>query len=132
MSTPALAASSADLIARVLDPFAGGWKTVPLVDSEDDLQEAIHDLLTAHGIESAREVRLSDGKSRIDLLAGSVGIEVKIDGSHASVLRQLTRYAACAELTDLILVTTRSKHHVLPATIGTTPVRCVSLIGFGL
>jgi hypothetical protein len=77
-------------------------------------------------------VPLSDGKSRIDLLVGSTGIEVKIDGSYSSVLRQLTRYAACPELTELILVTTRSKHHLLPATIGTTPVRCVSLIGFGL
>ncbi|MFP7833110.1 hypothetical protein [Marisediminicola sp. LYQ134] len=106
--------------------------------TEDDLQAAVNTAVVA-SYRVAREVRLSDGKSRIDLmvtgiLLPNVGIEVKIDGSLSSVIRQLDRYAACDEIGELILVTTRAKHHHVPRIIGARriPVHLVSLVENGL
>lgn len=100
--------------------------------TEDDLQQELHTALAAAGIPSTREVRLSDGRSRIDLLAGRVGIEVKTNGGWADVIRQLTRYAHCSELDELVLVTTRTKHHHLPSEVVGKPLHLVSLIGAAL
>ena len=100
--------------------------------SEDDLQAGIEAALAEVGVAAAREVRLSDRVSRIDLLAGSVGIEVKVAGGWASVVRQLTRYAACSEIESLILVTSRAKHLNMPEQLHGKPVHVVSLIGSGL
>ncbi|PZE66928.1 hypothetical protein [Curtobacterium sp. MCBD17_021] len=101
--------------------------------SEDDLQESIRTALMAAGIPAERERRLSDGRSRIDLFANpGIGVEVKIDGSWAAVVRQLQRYAKCPEIDELILVTSRSKHHRIPTELEGKPVHLVSLIGAAL
>lgn len=100
--------------------------------TEDDLQQELHTALAAAGIEATREVRLSDGRSRIDLMAGRVGIEVKTNGGWADVIRQLTRYAHCVEIDELVLVTTRTKHHHLPSEAAGKPLHLVSLIGAAL
>ncbi|WP_174774606.1 MULTISPECIES: DUF6085 family protein [unclassified Cryobacterium] len=100
--------------------------------NEDDLQAGLHAALTAAGIASTREVRLSDGISRIDLVCGTVGIEVKIKGSAASVYRQLKRYSLCDELSALILVTTKASHHPIAQELNGKPVLLVSLIEGGL
>jgi hypothetical protein len=100
--------------------------------TEDDLQQALTTALAASGIGSAREVRLSDGRSRVDLLADRVGIEVKTDGGRNDVVRQLTRYAHCPELDEIVLVTTRTKHHYMPAKVAGKPLHLVSLIGAAL
>lgn len=100
--------------------------------TEDDLQAAIKAELDAHLVYPDREVRLSDGHSRIDLLAGRIGIEVKIKGGWADVIRQLTRYAHCDEISALVLVTTKARHHSIPTELAGKPVSLVSLIGSGL
>lgn len=100
--------------------------------NEDDLQAGILSLLALNGIDATREVRLSDRLSRIDLMSGAVGIEVKIKGSAASVTRQLQRYARCPEIDALILVTTKASHHQTPGLMNGKPVFLVSLIEAGL
>jgi hypothetical protein len=57
---------------------------------EAQLQEGICQLLAEAGIAAEPEARLSD-RDRIDLLAGSIGIEVKVAGNPAEVTRQLRR-----------------------------------------
>ncbi|WP_345750093.1 hypothetical protein [Microbacterium rhizophilus] len=105
----------------------------PTYRNEDDLQAAIADLLADADIAATREVRLSDGQSRIDLLAGRVGIEVKVGGGTSDVARQLARYAQCSEISALVLVTTRVAHsHVLNEPTTDKPVFVCSLIGAGL
>lgn len=100
--------------------------------SEDDLQAELLRALTEHGIPATREHHLSDGRSRIDLWADPIAIEVKIDGGWADVTRQLTRYAHCPEVTELILISTRVKHHAVPSELVGKRVHLFSLIGVGL
>jgi len=100
---------------------------------EDELQGGIAAALDAAGIVARREVVLSDGRSRIDLLTDDrIGIEVKVAGSWANVVRQLTRYAKCDDVDELVLVTTRVAHHNIPADLEGKPVHLISLIGAAL
>ena len=99
---------------------------------EADLQAAIAETLAAHSIDADREVSLSDGISRIDLLAGQVGIEVKIGGAPVGVTTQLNRYAQCPEISVLVLVTTRARHGLGLHSLNGKPLLVCSLIGAGL
>jgi len=105
----------------------------PQYSNEDELQRALAEALEDVGVFVHRE-HLLDLGNRIDLYCplSATGIEVKIKGSARSVTRQLTRYAAFDEIHDLVLVTTRSAHHHVPATIGTTPVHLVTYVEGGL
>ncbi|MCC4250743.1 hypothetical protein [Microbacterium testaceum] len=104
----------------------------PTFVTEDDLQRELADVLSIAGWMAHREVRLSDGVSRIDLLLARVGIEVKIDGAWRAVTRQLLRYARCDEIDHLILVTTRPSHQLVPSTLNGKPVTVVVLTGGSL
>lgn len=115
--------------------------------TENDLQNALDTRLTAeagrrHPITHVRrEVRLDD-HNRIDFLvalaeslggeSSTVGVEVKIKGSAKDVLRQLTRYAAIADIDELLLVTTKAAHHRMPAELNGKPVIVCSLVEAGL
>jgi len=78
---------------------------------ETSLHIQLEQLLAPAGFDVAREVRLSDGVSRIDLLVdGWLGIEVKIKGTSPEVYRQLARYTHCGELGAVLLITTRARH----------------------
>jgi hypothetical protein len=94
---------------------------------EDRLQRGLAALF---GDQAEREVRL-DSRSRIDLMVGRVGIEVKVAGKPSAVLRQVERYLASDQLDGLVLVTTRVRHRP-PAIVNGKPVRTVSLAGGGL
>lgn len=110
--------------------------------NEYDLQDEISRLLTHY--QATREAQLSDGKSRIDFLidgnmladyrARGIGIEVKIASSLSQVIRQLDRYAACPEILELILISTRANHLHVPLHVGARNIRVhlVSLIKNGL
>jgi hypothetical protein len=74
---------------------------------EDELQQGLAAVLAPFGV--AREVRL-DSRCRIDLLAGRVGIEVKVGGSAAALLRQVDRYAGLDTLDAIVVVTSRVRH----------------------
>jgi hypothetical protein len=94
--------------------------------SEAQLQAALADALTADGYLVLREAPLGGG--RIDLLVGRIGIEVKVAGSRAPVLRQLRRYADPTRLDGLVLVTTRARQLAMPADVGGIPLEVVELI----
>jgi len=95
--------------------------------AERGLQDGIERALLAAGIAATREAPLTK-RDRVDFLAGDIAIEVKVDGSLADVTRQLHRYAACPEVSALVLVTTRGAHTRLPDTLGGKPVRVVHLL----
>ena len=115
--------------------------------NEYDLQAALAEALArVPGATVTREVRLQSPTDRIDLTAefgladfgGSVdaetriGIEVKVKGALAAVVRQLTRYAKDPSIDGLILVTTKASHHAVPRELEGKPVRLVSLVSRGI
>jgi len=60
--------------------------------------------LTAAGIEYESEVRLAP-KERIDVMCGSVGIEIKVGHPRRAIWNQLRRYAALGQVKALVLAT---------------------------
>lgn len=115
--------TSAAEIASVLRSYRWGW------DSEQQLQTAIRDVLSMRGYTVAAEQTVAPG-CRIDLLVDRVGIEVKIEGSPATVSRQLRRYLASPMLDELVLVTAKSRHLFLHPDLENVEV--VTLGGRGL
>ncbi|WP_213816257.1 hypothetical protein [Glaciihabitans sp. dw_435] len=126
-------------VATLLDQAQIGTWVVP---NEIVLQGALEELLALHNVPCAREVRLSDDISRIDMMLSTaddhglpaldLGIEVKIKGSAADVLRQLTRYAKCPEIRELVLITTKAVHTKLPHEILGKTLTIVPLLEGGL
>ena len=99
--------------------------------NEAQLHDGIAAALASRGIATEREVRLAGG--RIDLMAGRVGVEVKVGGLTVEVGRQILRYLACDELDGLVLVTSRVRHLKLTQPAGvSTPLLVVALAGAGL
>lgn len=83
--------------------------------NEKELQEAVGRALLTAKIPHEREKILPDGFGTIDfLVAGGIGIEIKIKGSPSAVTRQLLRYLKCEAISELVLVTGRSKLGNLP------------------
>lgn len=78
------------------------------VTPERALQDAVETALFREGFNPQREV--TRGDDRIDFLVGSVGVELKVKGSVGDVIRQLARYAAWPDITELLLVTTQQGH----------------------
>lgn len=98
---------------------------------EDDLQEGIAQALRHAGATVTREVRLSNA-SRIDLLCGRIGVEVKVAGSSTATGRQCARYLDGDALDGLVLVTSRVRHLSVPDRIHGKPVAVVTITGQGL
>jgi hypothetical protein len=96
--------------------------------SETDLQAAIAKLLDRAGIDYQREFRLN-AHDRPDFMLGDVAVEVKIDGSLASVVRQISRYAEHDAVRAIVLVSTRAVHRSMPAAFNGKPVVVASLLG---
>lgn len=97
---------------------------------EDRLQEGLAAALSG-SFPVEREVRI-DARSRIDLVAGRIGVEVKVAGTVAELQRQISRYLASDLLDGLVVVTTRVGHLALPIAIHGKPVAVVTLAGQGL
>lgn len=97
---------------------------------EVDLQDKIATVLTHHGVAFHREHSLS-AADRIDFLAaGGLGIEVKIGGRRADLLRQLYRYAGHQAIGELLVVTSLTRHLAgAPAELLGKPVRWAYLAG---
>jgi hypothetical protein len=91
---------------------------------EDQLQVGITAVLEEAGLAPEREVRLS-ARDRVDIMVGAVAIEVKVDGSAASALEQLQRYAKHDRVEALVLVT--SQYQRLPDKAGGKPLSTISL-----
>lgn len=96
--------------------------------TEDDLQVALDAALRARGLDVERERRI-DAHNRIDLAVGRVGIEVKVTGPWANVLRQVMRYGRSAAFDHVVLVTCRPAHaRHMPEKVANTEVH-VHLVG---
>lgn len=93
---------------------------------EAELQDGIEQAFTADGFAFTREHRLG-GRDRIDFMFETIGLEVKVDGSPALVLKQLHRYAQSDEVAGLVLVTSRLRHQ-LPDRLNDKPLRVVTLL----
>lgn len=97
--------------------------------NEDQLQAGIAAALTAAGIAHEREVRLT-AHDRIDFLVERLGIEVKVGHPLASVIRQLHRYAQCEQIDELLLITNRCNHALVPESINGKRIE-VLFLGWG-
>lgn len=90
--------------------------------NEAELQAGVERALKMRGLEFERERCLGEA-GRIDFLVERrIGVEVKVAGAMPAVLEQLLRYAACPEIDELVLVTTRASHSDIPRTLGGKPV----------
>lgn len=102
--------------------------------NEKELQDGIDAALVAVGCMFQREIHLSP-TDRIDFIIGAappgLGVEVKIKGSLADLLRQLHRYAQHEELGGLLVVTSLLRLTDLPRELVGKPVRSL-YIGGGL
>lgn len=97
----------------------------PLQQGEYDLHRLVMDALDAAALPWEHEVRLAP-RCRIDLMCGSVGIEIKRGKvEKARILAQLAKYAECEQVTGLILVT--EKTVPVPHAIHGKPVRLICL-----
>ena len=97
----------------------------PLQQGEYDLHRLVMDALDAAALPWEHEVKLAP-RCRIDLMCGSVGIEIKRGKvERARILEQLRKYAACEQVQGLILVT--EKTVPVPHTINCKPVRLICL-----
>ncbi len=98
---------------------------VPPGTGEMDMHARIADGLTEAGIPFAHEAALAP-RCRIDFLVGGVGLEVKCGKpNRTALLRQLARYAACEQVTEIIVVVARSVH--LPTHILNKPCLALSM-----
>lgn len=98
---------------------------VPLQQGEYDLHALVEQALTEQHIPWAHEVKLAP-RCRIDLMCGSIGIEIKRGKpSRSPLLTQLTRYAQCPQVHGMIVVAERSVD--LPAMICGKPLTVLCL-----
>lgn len=93
--------------------------------TEEELHALALAALEAAGLSPRHEVRLAP-RCRIDILCGGVGIEIKKNRpQRAALLRQIARYAACEQVTQLVVVAPRGVD--LPRTIGGKRVTMLGL-----
>lgn len=112
--------SDLDLVLAALSALR-----VPLQQGEYDLHLLVMDALNAAGVSWEHEVKLAP-RCRIDLMCGSIGIEIKRGATvRARLLEQLRRYAECDQTSALVVVAEKSID--LPHTILGKPVRLVCL-----
>ena len=97
----------------------------PLQQGEYDLHRLVMDALDAAALPWEHEVKLAP-RCRIDLMCGSVGIEIKRGKvEKARIIEQLRKYADCEQVQGLILVT--EKTVPVPHTINGKHVRLICL-----
>lgn len=97
--------------------------------AERDYQRGVEQVLQARGIDYLREYRLT-AADRIDFLAGSVGIEVKMKAQRSLVLRQLSRYAQAEAVSSLLLVCAIAPPvGQMPEEVGGVPLVVLTLRG---
>lgn len=100
-------------------------RLVPRPGPESILVEDVRAALRRANLIPETEVALKRG--RVDLRAGSTAIELKVQGTAATVLRQLQMYASDPTITDLVLVTSSSKLRSMPSQVHGKPLVVVFL-----
>lgn len=96
--------------------------------NERELQDGIELVLRGAGLAITREASLG-AAGTIDFLVDDLGVEVKVAGSRADVVRQVHRYLQVDALSSILVVTTRAQLARLPASIAGKPVRALHLTG---
>lgn len=97
--------------------------------TEAQMQAAVASALAAAGWAAVPQARLGDRDRPDFLAAGGIALELKVAGTPAALQRQVTRYAAHAEVTAIVVVTCRARHRGLPPFINGKPVLVVFLGG---
>jgi hypothetical protein len=117
-------------VVRACDAVAAALRGYRFpVAVESDLQLAIEVVLAGADVGAVRrEYELGRAHGRIDFYLPNLrcGVELKCDGSPASVRRQLMRYAMSDEIDGLVLVTTRGRLGEQPDTLNGKPVAVVA------
>lgn len=98
------------------------------VGNEAELQQQIETALTREGITFTPQYVL-DAQTRLDVFLPdyAAAVELKTEGSPASVLRQLHRYAQLTPIAALVLVTTRARLCGMPDVLNHKPLHVVAL-----
>ncbi len=96
--------------------------------NERELQDGIEIVLRGAGLGFTREASLGPAGT-IDFLIDDLGVEVKVAGSRADVVRQVHRYLQVDALASILVVTTRAQLARLPESISGKPVRALHLVG---
>lgn len=94
-------------------------------EDEKTLQADIAIQLKALGVKAWREVPIAGGGIIDFMLDDGTGIEVKIKGRQAEILRQLAHYAADPKITRLIVAASIPLR--LPQTLAGKPVHHIDL-----
>lgn len=98
--------------------------------TEAELQAGIERVLRQAGIEFRREAAISREDRPDFMIAGGVAIECKTNGGLSALTRQIHRYAQIAEVTGILVVTTRMQHRALATdSLNGKPVRVHHLMG---
>jgi len=94
--------------------------------TEEQLHAGMEEAMAREGLHWEHEKHLSFG--RIDFLVESgIGIEVKVAGSRAALLRQISRYLLQLDICEILIVTTKSCHLEIPETMHGKTVRVLYL-----
>jgi hypothetical protein len=101
--------------------------------NEAQLQLELDAILRESGLDYTREHTFPGRVGRVDFLvrlpAGHVALEVKVQGSFGAVVRQLIRYADCAEVQGVLLVTTLARLTAIQDILCDKPSYAVRLPG---
>lgn len=103
--------------------------SIPATSVEKELQESVESLLKSAGVEFRPQVRLSSG-GIVDVMVGSIAVELKVKGVSGAILRQIAGYAECEEVSGVVVVTTRQKHRIAVDTLYGKPVSVVRVGGY--
>lgn len=109
----------AALSTLILDAFTA---RPPQIPNERALCDAVERVLRGHPFEREFPLNARDRPDFVVGLVPLVAIEVKVKGSLADLTRQIFRYAEHAEVSGILVVTTRSDHRRIPETILDRPV----------
>jgi hypothetical protein len=97
-----------------------------IYSTEKELQDGVARALAEKKIPFAREKDLGEA-GVIDFCVGTIGIEIKTKGSPSEVARQLMRYCGSPMISELILLTGRTRLGNLPAKLLDKPLYVVTL-----
>lgn len=112
--TPPTAPMTVAMLAKRIPQYR--WP----VGVELDFQNAIAAWLDRERINYRREYELGGGPIDFYFPDNRIGLELKVKGSQAAVLRQLQRYAQSAEIDAIVLLSSHAAHTGLLPSVATT------------
>lgn len=120
MSISTAKSADAHEIIRALRAYRFVYST------EKELQEGVAIALAKKKIPFVREKDLGEA-GVIDFCVGTIGVEIKTKGSPSEVARQLMRYCGSPMISEVILLTGRTRLGNLPEKLSGKPLYVVTL-----